>query len=674
MIFLPMIVCSSAGRTEIYTTSDGNNIETVDLVGKIMVKVNNPFVFYAVESISTGLVNLLYNGKMLTKMNGQLAADTTSLREVLIVMPLGGTESGLFRQPRVGDRVLVAQEGGFNYLMGYMPSLDKEYGNNFSADNAAANMAQVFRYNNNGVNFSDSAYSEIAFRSNYSKVEGASIPIDSITIKSTGNILNSAGNNYSLQADGLNIGVGGADKNNAVITADAAGNVTIEAANAITLKVGRTTLSISNTSFSVESQIADSPISNTWNASLSLSPRSGFSASGMNCLLNAVKKAVMSDGMGGMFSTAMGVGSIKGREIKLANYNAKEYSALNITADIAFVENMLSLINGMEYQDKQRDLEKNAADQEKMEAEAAQKAAEAKEAERTANDTLIQAQRARSALNAAEVSADPGLRAALTAAIYKAQEAEEKRHKAVREAKEKRDAVNARQDAIDAVGTWGNITNFVLEWTVFLKTLMEKIYSLYGDWKNLSATRERAHEMERKARLASKGLKDLTQQELEDKAKAKEIADYKKKNSSATDEEAEEHWKELSKEKKDEKIAVERQASRDEMDKVYEDKVKTEANNKACEDLAKARYDALPADPNQATPTWAGLSSEEKKRLTEEIKNTTDADLIKERTERANGYEKDLGEVWKETPDIYKTGGISAPLPADIPNSPGKNP
>ncbi|MDR2444514.1 MAG: phage baseplate assembly protein V [Spirochaetaceae bacterium] len=36
-------------------------------------------------------------------------------------MPLGGTDSGLFRFPRVGEKVLVGTEEGRNYLMRYIP-------------------------------------------------------------------------------------------------------------------------------------------------------------------------------------------------------------------------------------------------------------------------------------------------------------------------------------------------------------------------------------------------------------------------------------------------------------------------------------------------------------------------------------------------------------------------
>ena len=49
-----------------------------------------------------------------------------------IVMPIGGSESALFRYPKEGEKVLVGiEEDGNNYLMGYLPS-KKEKDNIFS--------------------------------------------------------------------------------------------------------------------------------------------------------------------------------------------------------------------------------------------------------------------------------------------------------------------------------------------------------------------------------------------------------------------------------------------------------------------------------------------------------------------------------------------------------------
>jgi hypothetical protein len=83
-------------------------------------------------------------------------------------MPLGGKESGLFRFPRVGEKVLVGTEEGTHYLMGYIPT----YTNPETRDFQTAGMFQdngqgeVFRYRQTGKKEGREGkdlYSEIGF-------------------------------------------------------------------------------------------------------------------------------------------------------------------------------------------------------------------------------------------------------------------------------------------------------------------------------------------------------------------------------------------------------------------------------------------------------------------------------------------------------------------------------
>jgi hypothetical protein len=577
--------------------------------------------------------------------------------------------------------------------MGYIPTFTPATGNDPSSqDFQTAGMfendgkGEVFRYKNNGVNFSDYPYSEIAFQSTYGSVEGAKIPIDSVNIKSTGNILNSAGNGYSLKADSLNMGIGGGDRSNAVITADAAGNVTIEAANSITLKVGRTTLSISDTSFSVESQIADTPVSNTWDAGISLSPRGGFSASGMNCKLNAVKKAVMSDSLGGIFSATMGVGSIKGRELKMATYDATEYKVLNVTTDIEFAENMIALINGMQYQDRQRDMQKNVADQAAKEAVADLADGDADEKKQAAEKALKDAKNAKAALKQAGSPDNGPLWDAFTQAVGDAKKAENARHEAVKTAKEKRDAANQRQNDIDVAADWGNIVNMVIAWAGFLTTLYDTVMSLYEDWKAASTAREKAREMERKARLKNLNLKDLTQEELEDKAKKKAIdayrAQYPNPNSLQYSKEEEEHWEKMSKEEKNKMIEAERKDDRAAQDAEYQKKLKDTVADEANKELAKKKYDedvAAQQSGQQSSQTWDQMTDEQRAQKTNSIKNSTDPKITEERDalieKKVKELEAEKEKAWK-TDEIYRTGGEQSlsPSPQPQPGQGGQTP
>ena len=54
------------------------------------------------------------------------ALDASGTRvTVKMVMPLGGNESGLYRSPKAGEKVLVAYTSGtIYYLMGYLPGGD----------------------------------------------------------------------------------------------------------------------------------------------------------------------------------------------------------------------------------------------------------------------------------------------------------------------------------------------------------------------------------------------------------------------------------------------------------------------------------------------------------------------------------------------------------------------
>jgi hypothetical protein len=169
--------------------------------------------------------------------------------KVKIVMPLGGLESGLFRFPKVGEKVLVGieqtwepqytniQVGGETvrvvtnmvhtpsnyYLMGYVPNtadqpfspLKDENGNTIPDPTQAKvidQQGQVFRYKKTGTNTSADKYSEIGF---YNKktawkpntvANDAPYPeIDHLNIQSTGDIHSNAQNYHEIKAKRLEI-------------------------------------------------------------------------------------------------------------------------------------------------------------------------------------------------------------------------------------------------------------------------------------------------------------------------------------------------------------------------------------------------------------------------------------------------------------------------------------
>jgi hypothetical protein len=78
---------------------------TQDITGTIQAKGNNPYIFYVQHAQTVNGVTVL-------------SADTVN-----IVLPVGGSVSGFYRFPRVGENVLVENVEGVGYcLLGYLPN------------------------------------------------------------------------------------------------------------------------------------------------------------------------------------------------------------------------------------------------------------------------------------------------------------------------------------------------------------------------------------------------------------------------------------------------------------------------------------------------------------------------------------------------------------------------
>ena len=146
MILQEMIVTNAEGKTEV---SGGES-----LVGQ-MVKGEDMYSFYAIKRV---------NDPSVAPTSEKMAA------KVRIMMPLGGELNGLYRFPRVGEKVVVAIEGTAHYLMGYLPTKE----NPFSPEEGGKETTDAFdeeglvlRYKKTGGNVADekrdAPYSEIGF-------------------------------------------------------------------------------------------------------------------------------------------------------------------------------------------------------------------------------------------------------------------------------------------------------------------------------------------------------------------------------------------------------------------------------------------------------------------------------------------------------------------------------
>jgi len=316
--------------------------------------VKDPFTFYAIEAV------VPENTKDPVDEKGNVILPG---HEVRIVMPLGGIESGIFRQPQVGEKVLISKTADGYFLFGFIPTFTYTPGEEESKDvytffpdkkkDIDVSKGHVFRYKNTGENYTEYPYSEIGFYTKKYKrtiketkkkeeEELGTFFMDELDICSTGDINNFASEGYSISAETFELGIGGEKNKNASISIDDEGNITIKAISSIEFSVGNTSMSIDSDGFSVKSKLINTPLENTYDASMSLKALRGFSASGLNCSLAAVKKASINDAMGGSISTNMGMGKIVGREIAIKTYNSVEYNWLALFNTYDFLANTIA--------------------------------------------------------------------------------------------------------------------------------------------------------------------------------------------------------------------------------------------------------------------------------------------------------------------------------------------
>lgn len=146
MILQEMIVTDSEGKIQ---TADGN-----DLTGQC-IQSEDMYSFYAIKRV---------NSPSLKPMADQMAA------KIRLTMPVGGELNGMYRFPRVGEKILVVVEGTSHYLMSYLPNAE----NPFSPVEDEKEVSDVFdeeglvlRYKKTGENVADKnrdeEYSEIGF-------------------------------------------------------------------------------------------------------------------------------------------------------------------------------------------------------------------------------------------------------------------------------------------------------------------------------------------------------------------------------------------------------------------------------------------------------------------------------------------------------------------------------
>lgn len=352
MILQEMIVTNAEGKIK---TADGKV-----LTGKC-IKSEDMYSFFAIKRV---------NEPTSTPSPEQKAA------KIRIMMPLGGKLNGMYRFPRVGEKVVVAIEGVSHYLMGYLPTEETTFSpkeNNEESTDVFDEEGLVLRYKKTGANVADEnrdeEYSEIGFfkepsrwSTNDKALQNKDLSleekdengnkeyypyIDTVRVSSTGDISSNAQNLneikgrrllleskflYADRKEGDKVTVPGnikgdleerivddADINKGDIYVNADNKVVISARNGIQLECGGASISIEPTGISISSAKVDGLEAGEgpFDSEISLKHDGTVSLNGKQLISYFAKAMFMEDGFGGGFICNSGSMDIFGRSVSV---------------------------------------------------------------------------------------------------------------------------------------------------------------------------------------------------------------------------------------------------------------------------------------------------------------------------------------------------------------------
>jgi hypothetical protein len=290
---------------------------------------------------------------------------------VNIVMPLGGSESGLFRYPKKGEKILVGVEGNGSFLMGYLPedtadniNTGKEKHESVMPDKMAG---QFFRYKGPGDDKDKKdKYSEIGFyheatkwKAKDAKANDPAPKIDTLRISSEGDINQKAANHNQIKAKRFELLVNceGSKKTDKESKAEfafgdmggddtelyagdahirAKNRVIIKAEDEIRLEVGRSSIIINDTGVYIVSRKVRSNVSNSWDTTLNLTAADGMYMYAQEVNVQAGLALSLSERFGGSVSSKFGVVRIDGLDVRLATMTTANYSRKAVLNGIEF--------------------------------------------------------------------------------------------------------------------------------------------------------------------------------------------------------------------------------------------------------------------------------------------------------------------------------------------------
>ena len=343
MILKEMIVTDADGKTK--TVAE-------DLTGTC-IKSDDVYSFYAIKNVNPPA--------------SKPPADQKAVK-VRIVMPVGGEANGLYRFPRVGEKVLIGIEGTSHYLMGYLSTKEKPFS---STTDEFDDEGLVLRYKKTGKNASKNGYSEISFKrkdtkwptsdsslqkESYSKVvtddndKKTYYPyVDRLDISSTGDIVSKAKNFNELDGERVliqskfltssNIAVdkkkdetNGKDnttvkemtvkekdigKGDLILSADR--RILLNAREGFAVQVGGCTFSVTSSGITMKAGKLDGAKAGEgpFDATLSLSVKGGVDITGQTMSGGFDRSVSLSDAFGGAIDLETGMASVNGTSVSL---------------------------------------------------------------------------------------------------------------------------------------------------------------------------------------------------------------------------------------------------------------------------------------------------------------------------------------------------------------------
>lgn len=271
--------------------------------------------------------------------------EATLAVQVRMTMPVGGYNQGLFRVPRVGEKILIASErGGIAdrfYLVAYLPR-DEDKDKFLEMDNDPSSLSPAMKEHSESLVLrhrtpGEEKYSEIRMMSEETeKKEGKTTKKqERIKIETTGDLIAKASENASLTAKNFlfECSCEEGDEKNGNIVMKKFRQLIVDAEEGIELRVGSNSICITETSIALRSALpsakkknktglqADGPMG----ALVFIDSALGVSLSGIRCSVSGTAGVTLKDAVGAGVSLSAGAATMSGLISKLSTISVLDF-------------------------------------------------------------------------------------------------------------------------------------------------------------------------------------------------------------------------------------------------------------------------------------------------------------------------------------------------------------